>query len=275
MNANISCLIQACDQLKLSYESMHPSRNLVRIESDAPMLFANWTTPLNPHSTVRICRDKDYCYTLLKDVIPMPKTKAFLNPDIQEQYERYKDHHTVEEIQNTILQEFDLPVIIKRNAGSHGSNVFIAETSESITEFLYMIYDAGHKDYDFVALAQEKIEMKHEYRVVVLDGEIQFFYEKDTSEATFTGNLSPLHWDDAKAVLIDDLDMQSRLQEMIAPLFMHLPLVFGGLDIVVDPNDQLFVLEINTAPSFGKFLRDNGEDKVVELYKKMLVSNHE
>ena len=49
--------------------------------------------------------------------------------------------------------------------------------------------------YDYIFLAQEYISIAQEYRVLVYDNELQFVYLKDNSEADFTGNISPLHFE--------------------------------------------------------------------------------
>ena len=99
---------------------------------------------------------------------------------------------------------------------------------------------------------------------------IQFAYLKDVSNATFDGKLSPLHWDGAKAVDVTDQKLLDEFSSFITPLFYHLPLVYGCLDIARDANGALWLLEVNTAPSFSIFVRDNEKEKVVEMYKKML-----
>ena len=43
-----------------------------------------------------------------------------------------------------------------------------------------------------------------------------------------------------------------------------------GLDIAKDKNNEWWILELNTRPGFSYFIRDNGDEKIVEMYEKLL-----
>ncbi len=268
---HIKCLISACEELGIAYSTFDKNGNLLSVQMKRPHYFVNYSLPFCDDGVCRVCNDKDFTYQLLKDCIRMPKTHGFFDPNYRDKkYEMHVKENSSEKIADTILSEFELPVIVKMNTGSKGQNVFLCESKEKIIESVDSIYDKQTTKYDYIALGQEYIKPKHEYRVLVLNKEIVLVYEKDISNATFTGNLSPLHYENAKAIHVTDPALIKRLTDFIQPVYEKLDLEFGGLDILENENGELYLLEINIKPGFDYFLRDNGEKPLIEMYKKVL-----
>ena len=84
------------------------------------------------------------------------------------------DYKTIEAIENKILKEFELPVIIKRNRGATGKNVFLCQKEENMADYVNRIFNINNKNYDYVALAQEYIKIDCEYRAIFFDKKINF-----------------------------------------------------------------------------------------------------
>jgi glutathione synthase/RimK-type ligase-like ATP-grasp enzyme len=273
MLSNIRLTMKACDELNLSYEMFHHNQNILRVKvKDKYHFFVNYSTPLVSQSVAQILKDKDYTYQLLKDVISMPKHLAFLSPFCDEKYQQYLEFKTIAEIKQKIVESFSLPVIVKRNRGSGGNNVFLCKNNTEIKLGLNRIFNINYKDYDYVALAQDYINIKKEYRLIFLNQKLILAYEKNTENANFTGNLSPLHWDGAKAIKIDDQPLLNQLNNFVNPVFDQLELNYGGFDIAIDQDDKLWLIEINSHPNFNIFIRDHNENIIVDLFKKILLS---
>ncbi|MEM7131468.1 MAG: alpha-L-glutamate ligase [Chloroflexota bacterium] len=271
MNLNIESLLNACQKLQVDYRVLHSGQNVVEVQTPAgPRFFVNWSTPLNDQGVVKLCEDKDYTSTLLEGVINMPCTRAFLDPHVNPAYKRYRSHTTFSQVIQEIEAEFAYPFILKRNRGSHGTNVFRIETSGELEQKLALIFDKKHKDYDYVVLAQEVIDIDAEFRSIFLAGAHQFSYRKDTTGATFSGNLSPFRWGDTKAQLITDEELNQQICGFMAPALATLPIPFVGADIARDQDGTFWLIELNAAPGFGFFIRDCGRELVDILYEKML-----
>lgn len=271
MNKNIETLKEACNREGIAYQDYHASGNLFSVEiGNKKHIFANWTTPVTTQSIRLLCADKDYFYSVFKDVIKMPNTRAFFNPYSDEKYTKYLAEKTIYEIIDVVEAEFVYPLIIKKNKGSWGSNVFKVNNRHELERGILTVYDARSSKFDFVCLAQEYIEIDAEFRIVYLDGEYQFGYEKITEGATFTDNLSPLHWEGSRAALVRDSAMIDRIETFCAPLFEFLMIPYCGLDIALDKQGEFWLIEANSSPGFDHIIRHEGIEPVVAMYRNLL-----
>ena len=91
MNNNIRLLIEACKELDINFEIIHPTQNLLRlIINDKSFYFYNSCTPFITDSAIgKLFKDKEYTYYLLKNLINVPKTKGFLSPFSEAKFKKY------------------------------------------------------------------------------------------------------------------------------------------------------------------------------------------
>jgi glutathione synthase/RimK-type ligase-like ATP-grasp enzyme len=273
MLTNISLVLEACQQLNITYEILAPNQNLIRIQhSGQDYYFVNYITPFNSAPIVQIFKDKEYTYQLLKTTIRTPKTVGFLSPFCDPKYREYLTIQKCEQIAAEVSKTFSLPLTIKRNRGSAGNNVFLCETHEQIQTAIETVFNVNSKDYDYVCLAQEYIDIRHEYRAVFSNKKLVLLYEKDKSGAKFTGNLSPLHWEGAKAKHIIDSKIVSEIESFVQPVFAEISVNYGGFDIAIDQNGDYWLIEINSSPNYDIFVRDNDRQIVVTMFKDILES---
>lgn len=271
MNSNLKLLTKACEELGVSYTSHHSSNNLLEIiVKGHPYIFANWSTPLNPQSIGQLCQDKDYFYRFFEGVMRMPKTKAFLNPSCHKRYHSYLKEEDICAIIHSVEESFSYPLITKRNRGSLGINVFKVEDRNELKSSFTEIFNINSKAFDYVGLAQEFIQIEKEYRAVFLNGDLSLCYEKHIEDANFTGNMSPLHWEGAKAIMVNDEALLEEIRLFCAPMFSKLNLVFCGLDVVLDAKGEWSLIEANSSPGFDHIISSNGKSEVLNLYKKIL-----
>lgn len=269
--ANTRCLRKACDALGIPYVIHDAYGNFVAVGGNPVQYFVNASTPFNNSAVDKICKDKEFSWKLLKDAVRTPRTKGYFDPYPQDpQYAGYVVEQSYEAIADSIVQEFSLPVIVKMNSGLKGKNVYLCNDARAVLAAVTTIFNHELPSSDYVALAQEYIAPKREYRAVVFRGQLVLLYEKDVSGATFSGNLSPLHYDNARAALIDDAVVAGRVEEAIAGIFPVLNLEFGGIDLIEDQEGTLHVIELNTHPGFTYFVRDNGDEPLVAMYARIL-----
>lgn len=271
MLTNISIAIAACERLKIKYQILHTNQNLVRFALDNKYYyFVNFTPPFNNQNIALILKDKEYTYCVLKDVIKMPRTQGFLSPFVEAEYRDYLKLDSFELIKNQIISDLSLPAIVKRNRGSGGHNVFICRQPDDVENSLKAIFDTNSRGYDYVAIAQEYIEISHEFRAVFFAGKLRLLYEKDNSNASFTGNISPLHWEGAKAKHITDPSQMAAIQQFVEPVFSQVSINYAGFDVAIDKNGQYWLLEINSSPAYARFVRDNSLEIAIDMFVEML-----
>jgi glutathione synthase/RimK-type ligase-like ATP-grasp enzyme len=269
---NIRCLVRACEELDIPYTYHDENHNFVGLTNAGKNIyFANATTPFNDESVARICKDKEFTYRLLKNKVLMPQTTGFLDPECQEKYRKYLKYFSYSEITQEIFRVYSLPLIIKKNAGAQGANVFLCTSEKDVSFALTTIYNKHSYLYDYIALAQQYIPIKKEYRVVMFNQKIVLMYEKDASQATCTGNISPLHQENSRAVLVKDTLLINRINNFLKPLFATLDLRFTGLDIILDDQNSLWLLEMNSRPGFEHFIQDNGDENLIMMYRDILL----
>ncbi len=270
---NTACLVQACKELGIAHTFYDNHHNLVGVHLDREYFFANGSTPFNDEAVGKICKDKEFTYRILNSTIRMPRTAGFIDPKYDPGYEGYVNLDTQEHIVSEIEEKFSYPLIIKMNSGSRGIQVFKCQDRSAVARSLSAIFNKASQYYDYVAIAQEYIRIKHEYRVIILNNKIVLAYEKDFSQATCGDNISPLHQDNSRAILISGAPytkLLGRISQFIAPLFQKISIGFAGLDIVTNTDNEMYRLEINSKPGFEYFVRDNGIKELVKVYRKML-----
>ena len=271
MNSNLKALIAACDNLGLSYSFCHPTKNLIEVRvSKKSFVFTNWATPLNSQSVMQLCQDKDYFYNYFKDVVAMPKSLAFFNHKCDAKYKSYLEYKSIKEMVKRAQSEFSYPMIVKKNRGSWGRNVFKVNNAKELQEALEKIFDLNSAEFDYVALVQEYIEIAREFRALYLWGELQFVYEKVIDGAEFKDNLSPLHWIGAKAKFIDDARELEVIKKLCEQMFTKLEIPFCGLDIAKSSKGEYYLIEANASPGFEHIIKHQGYEQVVELYEQIL-----
>ncbi len=271
MNRNIESLVMACNNLGVAYNFYHTTKNLVGVVvAGREWLFTNWATPLNRQSVVQLCQDKDYFYNYYKDIVRMPKSMAFLNPYGDAKYERYLEQRSIYEIIESVEENLEYPLIVKKNRGSWGTNVFKVESRQELEQALLAIFNMSSASFDYVALVQEFIEIEKEFRAIFLDGELVFAYEKIVEGAEFKDNLSPLHWEGSRALFVTDNEEIEAIKRLCRPMFKKLVIPFCGLDIVKSRSGEYVLIEANSSPGFDHIVKHQGYEQVVGLYERIL-----
>lgn len=200
----------------------------------------------------------------------MPVTRQYLDPDVAQIYQQYVQVHDRMLIRTQIKSQFGLPVVIKPNQSTQGRNVSLVNDFSDISPAIDRIFDHASKEYDYVALAQEYIEPTAEYRVIVVDGNIQLVYRKVASVARPGQSLSPLHRPDSSTVKVNDVKLMQKLNRLISRIDHSIKLTYCGLDIIEDRKGHLWLIELNASPGYSHYIQDNGEADIIKVYTEVL-----
>lgn len=270
MRKQQQALIIACDKLGVKYTVIGQDKIAIKLHTNPPLFSINHLNPFISYATSRLLKDKSLTYQLLNKKITMPKQISFFDPNTNQEHSEFVKYKDINQILSKIEKEFTYPVIVKKNQGSIGVNVFKCENKNQVAQSLNKIFDKNSRHYDYIALVESYIDIAFEYRVITIQNKIELLYLKDNRNAKFIGNLSPLHFEGSKAVDINDKKLFTQFEEFIAPVFDEIDIPYAGFDIAIDSNNKMWLIEVNGSPSFEIYIRDNATKKVEGFYSKCL-----
>ncbi|MBH8565385.1 alpha-L-glutamate ligase [Nostoc sp. CENA67] len=273
---NIRLWIEACKELEINFEFIHPNQNLIKlIINNKNYYFANYDTPFVSKIISEMFQYRDYTYHLLKGIVNVPKTKAFLSPFCQDPLYKdwaYSEYRDIDFLVEEINQTFSLPVIIKKTAKSSVNNVFICHDRDNLRISLEKIYQFNSDKYNNFALASEYIDINHEYRAIIFNNELFLVYEKSRLEPHLSSDLSPTDCKVSKYVYINNENLIDNINNFIQPIFKKIPISYGQFNIALDKNGEYWLTEIIPHPNFDSFIKNNSEQIIVDMFKRMLIS---
>jgi len=268
VETHIKCLTQACDKQNIKYQSLDDEKNVIKVALGDGLLFQQNRTPFNTEVIASICKDKGHAYQILNKQIAMPKTIGFLDFNTHDHFQKYVNYPSQEAIISEIERAFSYPVVVKRNRGALGINVFFCRDRSAVKAALDEIFNRNSCSYDYIALAQEYIQPKQEFRVVFFRKEHILCYQRVSENKEF----GLRYWDTNKghALPINDPEELSALTKFIKPALELPGLNYVGFDIIKNHQGEYCLLEMNSGPKYNHYIQSCGEGKIITMYEKML-----
>lgn len=273
MEKHTKCLVQACHNKNITYEILDAAQYVVRVKlNEQWQYFRGATTPFNDQAVAGLCKDKDHTYHILKDVVNTPKTISFVDFNTDEKYQCYVTHKNAEMIIKEVEAHFHYPVVIKKNQGSLGRNVFLCQNKEEIKTAITTIFDRNNKDYDYVLLAQEFIPTATEYRAVFYRQKLLLVYERYGEKSGDNKDFNCRYWetDKSQARYVDSPNLHQKINDFIQPIFDIISVNYVGFDLIIDEEGNLHFIEMNASPLYNHFIEDNGETHVTQIFEHIL-----
>lgn len=263
MSLTLECFDEACVLAGIKSKFVDDNRSVLLFELGSRKRVAvNTNLGLLTDAEWRLFRDKYYSYLVFQSTKLMPPTWVYIDPKAEKQYAPYVIWRKNSEIEADIKKNLHLPIIIKRNSGTRGRNVFLCRREAEIGAALKKIYAKTQSEYDHVALAQTYIQPKAEYRLVVLASKLEFAYVKPHHKAVFGGTIQPQ--------LIRSKSLLRKLRVLVERLVSVYPLLYAGVDVVADKGGNLWVIEINGSPVYSSLIRTYGKQPVIELFTRVI-----
>lgn len=206
----------------------------------ARWLIYGYDLGLNTSATHHICKDKVATYSVLH-------------------------HHNIPAVEHTLFMAYDdmLPyleqhgtVVVKRNDGSGGKDVFCIKTADALKECVEQLFNCSRA----VALSPYYAVSK-EYRVIMLADNPLLVFSKTPAEGEWKHNLAS----GAKP----QLDSDAAVIALARQAATAVKLAFGVVDIVATPS--LKVLEINSSVMLEHFMRHGFIEEGKKVYEQAML----
>ena len=269
MQHHIRCLTEACKQLNVEFAFLDEEQNVVELYIHRQsFIFQSNRTPFNTEALAGICLDKGHTWQVLHPHLRMPQTLAFMDLEVTPKYRSYLRYHSLDAIMAKIEGALTYPIVVKRNRGALGSNVFLCQDRPEAEAALRRIYNKNLPGYDYVALAQEFIPSRQEYRLVCFRGEPLLLYERYAGDKLFKA----LYWEgsEGRPILVEDEALIQEQMTFLQPLFERLRPGYVGVDLVRSVSGEWVLLELNSGPRVDHFIEHNGPARIVAMYVRMV-----
>lgn len=241
---------------------------------------------LNEHSVAHIIDDKYALFDVLnKFDIPVLRHYLF-----------YKDYD--KEYVKDLFYRYNEEVVVKANTGMSGKDVYRINSLNDLYEKMDYLFET-----QFSISFLPYYDIKTEYRLIVLDGELELLFAKVKPVVIGDGvksikellmDFNPIFFESvevedrvlakeevyeyswkfnlargALAVVDIDLNMKTKLLELLHQVLDVLDIRFASVDLV-DVDGKLYVLEINSGVDAPKFLMQHPDyyDLVKNIYRK-------
>ena len=304
MNNFKKIIKEICIEENIKYKSL--SKDWVTmLEKDGKTRFiSGYKFDLNSHGIGLIADDKYALYEVLKSKnIPVIEHKIVYNKtnDLDyaigcNTYEYVKEY----------FQKNNKNIVIKPNDGTCGKNVFNVTDINQVDRVLDKIF---LKNYSISMCPFYKI--KHEYRVIMLDGENVLLYAKylpivtgdghksirqlllDFNHDYFIDKLKDSKYDNVLpknetfeynwkfnlsqgsiAKKLDDKLLQDKLIKIAKQVCKEINLRFGSIDIIETIDNELLVLEVNSGVMLENYVRLNPHEYmcVKNIYRNAITN---
>lgn len=255
------------------------------------------TFDLNPAGAYDIVNDKYATYEVLwKNNIQVLKHVMLFNPITRKEFAENLERQIEQ-----VLQEFDGKVVIKANNSCQGKDVFLLQNKEEIIGKVRQLFLKGS---DGVSACPFK-EIEAEYRVIYLDGNIEFVYKKEKpfiigdgektlnqliknkSDLDETLDLNYVPLKDEKVIIswkhnlslgavpkliLEDDKYIEKVKEIALNAGKTTNVKFASIDISQTKQGEIFVMEINGNVCMSKFAEEvpGGYEITKKIYEKAI-----
>ena len=216
--------------------------------------------PLNLATPNRVCGDKAFTKVLLqkKGFSVARGDYFFVRDDLAELRPSGKEFDDAVEFAN----RFGYPVFVKPNARALGILCEVVEDEASLKSHLVDIAESG----SHIAIIEEVLK-GDEYRIFVLDSEVEFCYRRNPLEGKKVANI-------AQGGSIQDYteEVSPGVKDWIEKLSDAFGLRVFGVDFFasdIENPDTFTILEMNGNPSLGGIWELGKKEKVYEIWGKI------
>lgn len=241
-NGNIVINLPKCDFVLYMDKDIYLARML---EKAGYHLFNN-------ADFIKMCDDKVLTFIrCANEGIPMIKTIAgplVYTPKLSDENYKFLD---------TVIEDLGLPLIVKKVYGSLGEGVYIANDKDELKQIYKEIYRNPLLFQKYIKTSRGK-----SVRVLVIDHKVVGGFERYNT-VDFRSNYG-------ETAASKKLENNSKFFDFAAKISQKLDILYAGIDLLYDENDEPILCEINSNAFFEEFEKVTGID-VAKLYVDMVM----
>ena len=201
---------------------------------------------------IKMCDDKMLTYIRCANLgIPMIKTMA--GPLVYSPTLEASNYNFLTKVE----EEFGYPLIVKRVYGSLGEGVYIAHDINELKD----IYSANYR---MPLLFQKYMSnsVGKSVRVLIIDNQVVGGFERFNKD-DFRSNFG-------ESASSRKLDNESKFIEFAKKMLQKMDILYAGIDLLYDENNEPILCEINSNAFFEEFEKVTNID-VAKLYVDMVI----
>ena len=196
----------------------------------------------NNAKSIEICDDKAKTALCLENKgIKMPKTIISPFTFNNNPYSNYNllfiDH---------IIEELNLPLVIKEANGSFGEQVYLARSKEEVVELSLKLSPKTIIYQEFI-----KSSAGHDVRIEVVGDEVLGAVERTNLDGDFRSNV-------LQGGKMEKIDVDESFYEMALSVVKTIGLDFAGVDIMFGESGEPILCEVNSNVHFKTFEKTTG-----------------
>ena len=154
------------------------------------------------------------------------------------------------------------PVIVKQTRSGQGAHVYKVDSPDQLNDLIVKLENEGKSAKSFIL--QEFIEYEHDLRVLVI-GERVFAMKRIPRDGDFRANFS-------LGGTVELFDLQKKDKELAIEALKAVGMTVGGVDILIDKNDERYVLEVNHTAGF-KGMEQATKKNIAKIFVEHAISN--
>ena len=303
MNLDIYNIIEdICNEEGINYKLLSKDWVLMLEKNNMTRFISGYKFDSNSHALGTILDDKYALYEILKEKnIPIIEHKIIYSPTNKLSYAT--GCNTYEYVQQ-YFKANNNNIVIKPTDGTCGNNVYHIQNINELTSTLDSLFVKHHS-----LCMCPYYEIENEYRVILLNGEIQLCYEKNLPKVIgdgkssirnllivfnpsyFSNKLSDTKYDrilpkdeiytynwkfnlsqgSISKPIIDE-NLKEKLTKIVNAIYNFIDVNFVSIDIIKTNDNNLQVLEINSGVMLENYLKQHPNDRniIKEIYKKAI-----
>lgn len=207
----------------------------------------------NSSRAIAICDDKAKTYLALENKgIKMPKT-IIVPFTFSNNY--YNNFSFIDEV----IEQLKLPLIIKEVNGSFGEQVYLCENKEKILELIKQIFPRDFLFQEFISSSFGK-----DIRVEVVGDKALGSVMRIQESGDFRSNV-------LQGGKMEKVSVDSTYLKMAVDAIKYTGCSFGGVDILIGPNNEPILCEVNSNVHFKTFYQTTGINLADEISEYILL----